>query len=120
MDKLRQILKGIDEDECETDDGWWETVGGAKFGAFKLAEVEAYIKENLPRWVPVSEQEPDKSKPQIVMFKSGIVNSAKYRKGWEHKNLQPNTVAWRCDCCDCFADPIAWLYNVPAAATEAD
>ena len=34
--KIRELLKGIDKDECEDDDGWWETSSGAKFGKDKL------------------------------------------------------------------------------------
>ena len=41
--RVREILKGIDQDECACYDGWWETSTGAAFGARKLAEVEALI-----------------------------------------------------------------------------
>ena len=42
--ELRQILNGIDKDECAFEEGWWETSHGAKFGAKKLKEVENLIK----------------------------------------------------------------------------
>lgn len=42
-DKVHLILKGIDQTETESDDGWWETSTGAEFGASKLAEVIAAI-----------------------------------------------------------------------------
>lgn len=35
------LLKGIDQTESESDDGWWETSTGAKFGAGVLAAIRA-------------------------------------------------------------------------------
>lgn len=29
---VNKVLKGIDETECGSDDGWWETSTGAYFG----------------------------------------------------------------------------------------
>ena len=43
--KLNEILKGIDKDECESSDGWWETSSGAEFGAKKLKEVQDLVKK---------------------------------------------------------------------------
>lgn len=43
VEEVRQILAGIDEQETQRDDGWWETSTGAEFGAQKLAEVVALI-----------------------------------------------------------------------------
>lgn len=43
MSEVREILKGIDETEIESDDGWWETSTGAEFGVSKLAEVESLV-----------------------------------------------------------------------------
>jgi hypothetical protein len=40
-DRLRTILDGIDKNEIEDPDGWWETGKGAAFGAGILAGVEA-------------------------------------------------------------------------------
>jgi hypothetical protein len=37
IEKLREILKGIDAEESEG--GWWETSEGAEFGARKLSEI---------------------------------------------------------------------------------
>ena len=45
IDKLNEILKGIDKDHCEDDSGWWETSSGAKFGAKKLKEVQDLVKK---------------------------------------------------------------------------
>ena len=43
--ELRKILIGIDKDECEDDNGWWETSTGAEFGAKKMKEVEELVKK---------------------------------------------------------------------------
>ncbi len=44
--RLREITAGIDRDELEPPgDGWWETLGGAKFGAERLALLEALVVE---------------------------------------------------------------------------
>lgn len=86
-----------------------------------IQEMKALIdKKNpmLPRWVPVSEREPDKTKPQIVMFGTGIVSSVKHRRGQPFGEPDSDTLAWRCDCCGRFADPIAWLENMPKAPAE--
>lgn len=45
IERVRVILRGIDKAEWEADDGWWETSGQSAFGALKLTEVEAAIKE---------------------------------------------------------------------------
>lgn len=42
---LEDILDGIDQDQMDADDGWWETTTGALFGADKLAELKAAILE---------------------------------------------------------------------------
>ena len=36
---LKEVLKGIDQTECDSEDGWWETSCGADFGAKKLQHV---------------------------------------------------------------------------------
>ncbi len=45
LEKARSILKGIDQDESDDNDGWWETSKGASFGTAKLAEIEELIVE---------------------------------------------------------------------------
>ncbi len=45
IDKLNEILKGIDKDQCGSSDGWWETSSGAEFGAKKLKEVQDLVKK---------------------------------------------------------------------------
>lgn len=42
-EKVSLILKGIDQTETESQDGWWETATGAEFGKRKLVEVLAAI-----------------------------------------------------------------------------
>jgi hypothetical protein len=37
--KVLEILKGIDEQETDSPDGWWETSTGANFGEQKLQQV---------------------------------------------------------------------------------
>ena len=46
LEELNEILKGINKDHCEDDSGWWETSGGAKFGARKLKEVQDLVKKH--------------------------------------------------------------------------
>ena len=45
IDKLNEILKGIDKDCCNGKDGWWSTSCGAEFGAKKLKEVQDLVKK---------------------------------------------------------------------------
>lgn len=37
--KILEILKGIDQTEAESDNGWWETSIGAQFGSEKLNDI---------------------------------------------------------------------------------
>jgi hypothetical protein len=39
IDKIKVILKGIDQTEIESADGWWETSTGAKLGAEALKQI---------------------------------------------------------------------------------
>ena len=39
IEKVKNILKGIDLDEVSDTNGWWETSSGAEFGTKKLNEV---------------------------------------------------------------------------------
>lgn len=39
VERIKEILKGIDETETESIQGWWETSTGAKFGAEKLSAI---------------------------------------------------------------------------------
>ncbi len=43
--EIRLLLHGIDMDECENDEGWWETSTGAEFGEKKLEQLLALIKK---------------------------------------------------------------------------
>jgi len=47
---VETILKGIDKDECESSDGWWETSTGAEFGKVKKEELIAAL-EKAGRYV---------------------------------------------------------------------
>lgn len=46
--RLREITRGIDLYEGESDDGWWETTTGADFGERKLQELEQLIEQLAP------------------------------------------------------------------------
>jgi hypothetical protein len=39
IEKIKVILKGIDQTEIESEDGWWETSTGAKLGAEALKQI---------------------------------------------------------------------------------
>lgn len=43
--RLREIVRGIDRDEVNDECGWWETSAGAEFGAARLVELEALIRD---------------------------------------------------------------------------
>ena len=67
MNKIREILKGIDQQDT-VEGGWWETSTGAEFGAKKLAEVEAYIEELVESLVPqtITINVPDELKQSVI------------------------------------------------------
>lgn len=47
IEKIKQILEGIDKEESDDDKGWWETSTGAEFGKAKLEQViQAVIESN--------------------------------------------------------------------------
>jgi hypothetical protein len=41
--QIEKILEGIDKDELEAANGWWETSTGAEFGLKKLNEIRALL-----------------------------------------------------------------------------
>lgn len=43
INKIKEILYGIDLTEIESDKGWWETSTGASFGAQKLYDIISLI-----------------------------------------------------------------------------
>lgn len=45
FDRILEAIDGIDRDECESDDGWWETSKGAAFGAERKATIVAALSE---------------------------------------------------------------------------
>ena len=47
IDEVRALLKGIDADEYDSQDGWWSTSTGTEFGAAKLAALESLLRERL-------------------------------------------------------------------------
>ena len=42
--KLKVILKGIDKDEIEDENGWWETSTGVEFGRNILKKIDQLLK----------------------------------------------------------------------------
>ena len=40
LDSIIEILKGIDQDEADSDDGWWQTSVGVKFGESILQKIK--------------------------------------------------------------------------------
>lgn len=42
-EQIKDILKGIEETEIDSVEGWWETSTGAEFGATKLKELLALV-----------------------------------------------------------------------------
>lgn len=45
VERIIDILQGIDKTETEDDAGWWETSDGAAFGAGRLAAVLAILEK---------------------------------------------------------------------------
>ena len=82
MTKIEEILKGIDKDECEDPDGWWENSGGAEFGRKKLIEIKlefdkigaenAMLSERLEAWQQSSREERDYRKNQITELEAEL------------------------------------------------
>ena len=43
--RIKKILEGIDQEETESDRGYWETSAGADYGATRLEEIKKLINE---------------------------------------------------------------------------
>jgi hypothetical protein len=43
IEQVKELLKGIDQQEIDSENGWWETSTGAAFGAEKLRSLIALI-----------------------------------------------------------------------------
>lgn len=46
IENIKELLKGIDQTECESDEGWWETSTGAEFGRDKLNMLIELVEKN--------------------------------------------------------------------------
>ena len=46
-EEIDEILNGIDKEEVEDKDGWWETSTGAEFGAKKLKEIKELFSRSM-------------------------------------------------------------------------
>jgi hypothetical protein len=44
QERIIALLKGIDEDECDSPDGWWETSTGVEFGEGILKAIRGETK----------------------------------------------------------------------------
>ena len=53
VDKIKEALKGIENDDLSDKNGWWETGCGAEFGAKKLEEVIGIVTTALAAQTPV-------------------------------------------------------------------
>lgn len=47
LEEIKKILKCIDETEVESDEGWWETSDGARFGKHILKDITDLFENNL-------------------------------------------------------------------------
>ena len=52
IEAIKEVLKGIDQTELESTDGWWETSAGAEFGAKKLKYILGLLAQ--PEQAPVA------------------------------------------------------------------
>ena len=52
IEAIKEVLKGIDQTELESTDGWWETSAGAEFGAKKLKYILGLLAQ--PEQEPVA------------------------------------------------------------------
>ena len=43
--EVKEILKGIDETQTDSEEGWWETSTGAEFGYSKLEDIIVAIED---------------------------------------------------------------------------
>ena len=94
IETIKDILKGIDQTEIESSDGWWETSTGAKFGAEKLKqilELLAQTQEPPQR----TEQEPfawAEFDGEGGYYLSLYENNETYAEDWNKRN--PNHIGW--------------------------
>lgn len=51
---VERVLHGIDQQETDDVDGWWETSAGARFGAIKKAEIMQTVRAGWKRRVNIA------------------------------------------------------------------
>tara|TARA_R110002012_G_scaffold243902_1_gene418598 strand:- start:1943 stop:2215 length:273 start_codon:yes stop_codon:yes gene_type:complete len=88
IDKLNEILKGIDQDCCNGKDGWWETSCGAEFGAKKLKEVQDLVKKLT--LTDVSQQRKLLIADFIEKYNKGLVGNERIHEDCLKDYLQGN------------------------------
>lgn len=49
LEKILEILDGIDKDELESTNGWWENSSGADFGKYKKAKIIELFKNEITK-----------------------------------------------------------------------
>ena len=107
---LLSLLKEfVDDEECHYDHhGFCQTHLGGEYPC-EFTRAREVLKNGIPSpWIPVSDQPPPKDGGVLLKFKSGIISTGKFRYGNLREPSQ-DTLAWRCDCCGAFADPVEWM-----------
>jgi len=46
LKEIEEILRGIDDEETQSEDGWWETEAGADFGKQRLDLIRELFKQD--------------------------------------------------------------------------
>ena len=90
IEAIKEVLKGIDQTELESTDGWWETSAGAEFGAKKLKYIIGLLAQ--------PEQEPVALQMDVIvvnLVREGI-NKHRARELAEHfiKHTTPPQRTW--------------------------
>lgn len=81
IEVIKDVLKGIDQTEIESPDGWWETSDGAKFGAKKLQQIiellDNSLSSNPVAWINTKDLESLKKGIEGVylVYEEEMVNS---------------------------------------------
>lgn len=87
IDAIKAMLKGIDQTEIESPDGWWETSEGARFGAKKLQYIIGLL-EQAEKQKPVAcVQDLDEVKRKHFVYEKGMdwkdpLYTAPQRRTW--------------------------------------
>lgn len=83
MSKIKEILKGIDQQQINSPCGWWETSEQAKFGKDTVIKFDDY---SLQKMLELCKKR-QKEYSQLV---AAISKEQKHRKKRQCKDTQPN------------------------------